>query len=474
MPEYFIFILLALFIGGLFAFTLFSLIRDGMAISAISGWVIGIGYFICAPLEIVLLNGGFSLSDRHPIGGNYGEITFKSDDLIYALCVIAVNVLIILGIICVLGFHSRQDKKRRQPSIPNLYIDWEAFRRITYCLFAILLIEWSVSIYAYGGIESYLFSHWYTRADDAIEKIGELFLIYLRLSQSLQILLAGLGVIVVLGYFGEKNGVGLSNRQPKLSDFAYILIFAALGVIFSGNRIFIALLMIGASYSFFLAKPKIAVIFGVLGAPAVAFGASFWTVARGNYGNLDWALDYYFGKMDSLGYEISNAFFEMFEGVNMTLLFRIVEDFGGKFEFMQGASLVKSLTFVLPRSIYPDKPPPLTVILAKLYEPGAETSLIPTVLGEMFMNFGAFGILVIGAITFLLYLYSYRGRHLTSGRPILSVCIFVSAMNAVRFPVAESILMILFTVLIITIPNLDRRIALGRKGPKTIVSRKHG
>src|SRR5437667_11082388 len=137
--------------------------------------------------------------------------------------------------------------------------------------------------------------------------------------------------------------------------------------------------------------------------------------------------------MSSVTNKSTAVILETFDGSAVTLLFSVVRDFGISEDFLYGQSYYRALIFFVPRSLYPGKPPNITVVLANIYEPGEATSLSATVLGELYANFAILGLLLLPAITAVLLRVSSRMR--TERRPnTLSQtigCVFL--IHSIRF-----------------------------------------
>ena len=72
MTILYIFLLsiLILFYGAVFN----KLARSSQLVTPLMGWVVGISFFIIAPLSILVLNGGYQIPFFHGVAGGRGDV----------------------------------------------------------------------------------------------------------------------------------------------------------------------------------------------------------------------------------------------------------------------------------------------------------------------------------------------------------------------------------------------------------------
>ena len=126
------------------------------------------------------------------------------------------------------------------------------------------------------------------------------------------------------------------------------------------------------------------------------------------------------------------------------LLLNIIKDFGSKYDLLLGSTYGKAITFMIPRSIYPDKTDNFTITTARLYEPGANTSFSSTALGEMYANFGLLSVPLLPIYTLALLFISrlvciHLNRH-----ALLSATLFLLFAWMSRSVFADNFVAILF------------------------------
>ena len=118
----------------------------------------------------------------------------------------------------------------------------------------------------------------------------------------------------------------------------------------------------------------------------------------------------------------------------------MINDFGGKFDYLYGSTYTRLFTSFLPATLAPYRPPDFTTMAAQLYEPGGATSLGSTALGEAYANFGFAGILVLPLLTGLAAGCDHRMARRDGGDSLISAVSFVMFIAFVRFPFAENTL----------------------------------
>jgi len=140
--------------------------------------------------------------------------------------------------------------------------------------------------------------------------------------------------------------------------------------------------------------------------------------------------------------------FDGFEGVNILVLFHIINDFGVKFDLFAGESYFRAITAVIPREYYPGKMEPLTKVFSDIYEPGQDTSFASTMFGELYANFGLFSFFVLPVLIILLSKTTSKWRG--TGLAIHSVLGFIFTMWMTRSVFADNMMQYIFSCLILT------------------------
>ena len=260
----------------------------------------------------------------------------------------------------------------RRISLPKL-------RKIILTCSAILIVNWIITIIRMGSIQNYFLLHWYTRFDGIIEQWG----VFIHTISTCN------------RRFEDHTDCGDSsiyNTSPKKHVRKYgILIFAlmiiVLNIIMTGNRIYIALLMLYIGTSLLLQRRFRLIFLFMMILPVFVLFFNAWSHVRGGMGDLSTAITNYESSRREESKKVMNILINVTEGSNVMMLLHIINDFGSRYDLLYGTTYTRAITFPIPRSIYPNRPQSFTGTLAELYEPEAHTSFNSTALGEMYANF---------------------------------------------------------------------------------------
>lgn len=222
--------------------------------------------------------------------------------------------------------------------------------------------------------------HWYENRNNFFTQNGILaiFIIYLFIASKL--------VFISTFYFWY--------RSNKLILTWGLIVFGIYDTLLTGNRIYLfiilALLLITN-----LNKIKIKHIAFFLILLPFGFLISVYRMVRGRIfedGIPDFQVIYnlYINILSDDKIGIKSQFLGMFESVNFNvvmMLFRIQPN-----EALFGETFFKVFTYIIPRSIWPNKPESITTIAADRLAPQADhLSLITTLFGELHFNFWLLG-----------------------------------------------------------------------------------
>jgi oligosaccharide repeat unit polymerase len=254
------------------------------------------------------------------------------------------------------------------------------------------------------------------------------------------------------------TGQQLKSRKAKWWFSAFIVFALLLQMVMSGNRIFIALYGLAFLTSCWVYGRKKPIAALLILSPAIVLVFSAWSYFRHDLTTISEDIPTYLEG--DLGNRPMTALMDATEGANILLLLHIVSDFGTKWDYLYGASYSKALTFVLPKRLYPEKPAGFTVQLAKRYEPGEETSLGATQLGELYANFGLLSVLLLPSVTVFVLLLSARLARRLEEHALLSAVLFVLLIWCVRSTFADNFIAFLLALALISALRLERGLCL--------------
>jgi len=190
-----------------------------------------------------------------------------------------------------------------------------------------------------------------------------------------------------------------------------------------------------------------------LSAPAFALIFSAWSYLRAAPAEIAERSEVY--RDSDLGNRTVTVLMDSFDGSDTVLLFHIINDFGDKFSYLYGSTYLRAVSFVIPRSIYPEKAQDFTIQLAEKYEPGSTTSLAATQLGELFANFGPLSVLLLPLFTLMIMYASETHIKWLINRTLTSSVFFVLIIWAVRSTFEDNFITFLAALAIIRALRLE-------------------
>ena len=250
----------------------------------------------------------------------------------------------------------------------------------------------------------------------------------------------------------------LRQHRYRWRFFSLVLLFFVVEMVMEGNRIFIAVFLLSIISSCWLFGRKKVIAGILLVAPLIAFAFVAWASLRSSLTNIE---ENFAGYLTTdIGNRTETTLIDAFDGTGSMLLLHVVNDFGREHPYLYGLSYSRALTFVIPRSVYPQRPESFSLMLADTYEPGQETSLSSTVLGEMYANFGPFSMLLLPLFTAVLIslhnrLIARRERYV-----LLSSVSFVLMIWHVRIAFAETFVSFLLCGVVIWGLSLESGLSL--------------
>ena len=415
--------------------------RNSQGLTPLLGWMVGLGFFLIAPLTILTFHGGYEMPASEGLTEAWTKINLANPIFFRPYLVVWLSVMLT----CVTAWLSSgtsvpQDAGTRSISLRRL-------ERVILITMALSVIDWAVLVWLVGGVAEFLVSHWYLRSEELAERLGSSFTLYTRLSLANQLLFTGAAAL--------HGGLGLRNRNIRWGFTSLMFFFLLVEMVMSGNRIFIAfyLLAFVASSWLYGRRKLIAVL--LVSSPLLVLVFSTWGAVRHDLSKLPDAVISGTVASDVSDTALSNLM-HVTEGGAVMLLMHMVNDFGGKFDYLYGSTYGRLFTFWLPRSIYPSRPLDFTNQAAVLYLPGETTSLCATALGEACANFGWIGIVVLPLFTSGVVWYTKYLNRGEGGRPLLSAVSFVVLIWFARCTFAENVINLIEVATLIWILRLEK------------------
>jgi hypothetical protein len=240
------------------------------------------------------------------------------------------------------------------------------------------------------------------------------------------------------------------NKEWNFFKFLRIIIFfSILDMIFSGNRIYLFCTAIIIALLLFKKYPKKTIVSFPVIIPVVFVLGYFASIFRHIRGPLlakglpTWTIfvDSVERAMILEPPSFTWFFIGISESVNVNVMYDIFRGFDN---YLYGATYLKPLFFYLPRSIWESKPPSITVLAADFLD-GA--SLVTTIIGEMYMNFYLFGIIILPI--FLWYTDVLLTNTLSKYGMMSNVIMCFFGMLIFRMPFSDEFLVFVFLLIIL-------------------------
>ena len=400
----------------------------------IMGWLVGLGYFVIAPLTILVLHGGYQIPDFYQANARYASVSLSDVRYLIPMLVIWLSLFFAFQSVALL-----RPRKELPWSAAGLPLDHRKLRRAIFLTLGFSILDCVFAVWRSGGLESFLISHWYLRQEESFARFGDLFVLYAQLSLANQILFTAAAIL-----FTARQ---LQLRKSEWRIFSLIGLGLALEMAMTGNRIFIALYglsFLTACWSYQRKRLMGAVL--VL-SPLVLLFFSAWASFRHDLSSIAEDLPGYVERdIDS---RVMTTLMDTTEGANIMQLIQMVIDFGDKFDFFYGSTYSKAITFVVPRVLYPNKPKNYPVQIAKLYEPGEVTSLGTTQLGELYANFGVLVVVLLPLFTIWILMLSIKLTNGIQKHCLLSVVLFLLLIWFARTSFEDNFITFLFSVLLV-------------------------
>ena len=249
----------------------------------------------------------------------------------------------------------------------------------------------------------------------------------------------------------------LKNDLNVYRFMFFILLFVVIDMVFSGNRIYLFCTAILIGFVFVKRYPKKTLIAFPLLFPATFFLGYFASIFRHMRGPL------FANGLPT--FEVFIAAFNramvleppnpksFFIGISESINVNVIYDLFNRYdEFLLGATYLKPLIFYVPRSIWEGKPESITVLTADFL---GGSSLVCTVIGEMFMNFSLFGIIILPIV--LWFTEGFITKYLMPYGSISNIVGFFFGILFFRMPFSDEFLVFIFLILILTFFNIFKK-----------------
>jgi len=398
----------------------------------------GLGFFLLVPLTILTLHGGYEMPPADGITEAWSKVNLANPVFFRPYAVIWLSLMLTCLAAYQFGASPACLESNRTISIPKL----ERVLRIT---MALSIVSWATMVWLVGGFAEFAVSHWYLRNVALAERYG-VFTLYARLSLANQLLFTGAASLHM--------SLGLRDRKVRWGFTSLIGLFLLIEMAMSGNRIYIAFYLLAFLTSSWLYGRRKLIGTLLICSPLLVLIFSVWGAVRHDLSKLPDSVTSEVIESEVSSRALSSLMYAT-EGHAVLLLMHVVNDFGGRFDYLHGSTYGRLLTFWLPRSVYPDRPLDFTSQAALCYLPGETTSLCATALGEAYANFGLASLLVLPLFTWLVTRYAAFLTRRVDGGALLSAVSFVVLIWFARCTFAENVFNLVEAAVLIRVLRLE-------------------
>jgi oligosaccharide repeat unit polymerase len=405
-----------------------------VVLTPILGWIVGLGFFILAPLTFIVLNHGYAFPDFYGMNDRYAKVDLSNTSYFIPFMVIWLSLL--LSFMVAIFSMPRPDARQARREVD---IDESRLRRIIFTTAGLALLDYSLTIWLAGGVTAFLLSNWYGRVVELTARLGDSYVFYSWLSQANQTVFTAAAALY--------THVAIKRSKVSLRLLVLIVLLFLLHIAIQGDRIFFALYLLSTMTSCWLYGRKKLIAALLMVAPLLALIFSAWAYLRNDLTKIVENIPAY--AEQDLGSRAAVNFMDACDGEDTVILFHIINDFGGRYDYMYGVSYARVFFFMVPRWLFPEKPPGFAIQLAAIYEPGETTSLAATQLGELYANFGAISVVLLPLITLVISRLSDRLMLRIEKHVFLCVVLFLLFMWSVRATFEDNFITFLLATFLI-------------------------
>jgi hypothetical protein len=402
------------------------------------GWLIGLGYFILAPLSLITIHGGYELPGIYEVGNAWGAVDLSTTRFIVPYLVVWLSMMGSLFVVCLILPPSHSSTWWKQ-------VDVRRLERAIATPIVIAVVDWTVLIWLLGGVEEFLVSHWQSRTEEMVVHYGDLFVLLSHLGAANQVVFTGAAIL--------HTSIGICQREMRWGFTCLLWVFFLLEVVVTGNRIYLAIYLLSVIACLHFEKRWKVFALILSFAPILVFVFSMWSAVRGNLSTLGTSVGDYVERDDRS--DLTSSLINVTEGMNVLLLMHIVDDYGSRFDYLNGITYSRAVISLVPRRLFPQKPQNFTALMAEQYLPNVETSLNATALGEMYANFGPLTLLFFPALTGAIVVLNNWSSRTVGDRPLLRAILFVLLVWVARSTFEDNFVLFLLCLLLIRLFRIE-------------------
>jgi len=416
--------------------------RNSDGLTPLLGWMFGVGFFVLAPFALLTLNNGLELPPIYQIDQNWATVDLA--DPVFIIPYLVIWALLMLS--CLVIYLFMPSLKYDNPEGQQL--SRSRLKRAVLITMAIAAAAWAFSIWLAGGLAAFLASHWYVRGEDLVAQYGDAYVWIVHLVTANQIVFTAAAALY--------TSAGLKHRDTSWRFTLGLVVFFVAGIVMSGNRIFFAVYLLSVIASCLVHRRRKVLATLLALAPVVIFVFSAWSSARHDLTTISDSVAEYAGDDGRYGNQTVTSLVNVTEAMSVMLLMHMINDYGGKFDYLDGLTYSRTFTSLVPRSLYPQKPDNFTLLLAKQYLPGVLTSFNATALGEMYANFGPLTVVLFPLFTFGVVVLTGWAARRQREHSILCSVLFILLVWAARSTFDDTFSTFVMAALLIWLFRMDQ------------------
>jgi oligosaccharide repeat unit polymerase len=435
-----VYTILLVILVAIYAKVLTRVLKSSVGLTPLLGWMIGLAYFVIGPLAIMTLNGGFELPPAYQVDNRWARVDLTNTTFLLPYLLIWASLLSSCLAVHIFFSSSGQDDK-------TIYsVSRNKLKRALLICMAIAMAIWALQIWLVGGVAQFLVSHWYERGEDLFSRYGESYVLLAQITLANQLVYTGTAALY--------TSCGLKNRDTKPWFTTLIILFFLCSIVMTGNRIFFASYLLACFTSCWLLRRRKLIAMMLALAPVLVLVFSAWSAVRHDIASIPDSVGGY-AEAD-YGNRTVTSLVNVTEGMSVMLLLHIINDFGNRYEFLDGLTYSRTFTALIPRRIYPQKPLNFTLVLAKAYQPGITTSLNATAVGEMYANFGALTLLFFPLLTMGILRLNRWALQKERAHPLLPPIVFILLVWVSRGTLADNFIHFIIALALISILRYEK------------------
>lgn len=416
--------------------TIKKIIKNNLAITPISGFVIGIIYFIYIPLLILFFEKTHRINAISGMKGEWTVTSLYNPEIYKAYILIMFMLISVFFILLVTPFKTRENL-----TIETFYKYFEENKsRIIYLYYSSILfifVDLIFKVKKAGGIAEYFEQHWYHKNKEFFNDYGVVAVVISKFNQANLIFFTAVSLLVLVSMV--RNIKMNINKVKSIISITIMISVHFIIIITHGNRIYFALFLILFFFLLVSLKLKKEYLTMLLISPILVLIFSMWAYTRSSLNNFSLAMQNYFESFLHLDNLVFNLIYDITEGINVLVALNLINHFDGTSQFYNGLSYLKIIQPILPDAI--TKIESFNAIVGNIYMPGTNVSINSTMLGEMYGNFGLLSFAVLIIITYCIILLSNMSKNMNMVTN-LYLCLIV--MWFVRSVFSDNIFLVIF------------------------------